>query len=58
MNLKLAKSFPVLKFRPNIFEPLNFSNFNNSYLTFNINNEILTFNDLIKLDFILGHTIA
>lgn len=55
MNLKLGKSFPVLKFKPNILEPITMSLSELPELIFEKSSRINSFKDLLNLDYLL-HT--
>lgn len=55
MNLKLGKSFPVLKFKPNILEPITMSLSELPELIFEKSSRIKSFKDLLNLDYLL-HT--
>lgn len=54
MHLKLGKSFAVLKFKPSILEPLRLDFKTVENLTFNVNQPLSTFEDIIKIDFLLA----
>lgn len=55
MNLKLGKSFPVLKFKPNILEPIKMSLSELPQLIFEKSSRVNSFKDLLNLDYLL-HT--
>lgn len=53
MNLKLGKSFPVLKFKPNILEPIRMDLHVLPNLSFEKGVPIHSFADLLNMDFFL-----
>lgn len=58
MHLKLGKSFPLLKFKPNVLEPLHLNSnmLDNSH--FDINDSINTFKDLMRIDCQLAGSVT
>ncbi len=57
MNLKLGKSFPVLKFKPNVLEPLTLQIPTQDNAPISKNRPMLSFNDLINMDTYLNSLI-
>lgn len=57
MHLNLGKSFPVLKFKPNILQPLrlDFNDLKNA--KFDVNKPISSWDDIVEIDYLLGTSI-